>query len=301
MTSDQPRLSEDKAHTGGSRIAPALAICWNLFLIMAGSLLCALAVNGILIPRHFISSGVTGLAMLIHYLIPAWPVGLIYFVLNVPLFALGWVYVGRRFFYYSLMGMLMFTGAVSWIHVPFQVTDPLLSALLAGLLFGAGSGVTLLSYGSSGGTDILAIILMKRFSLRIGSTVLAFNSLLLACAGLIFTLDSALYALIFIYVSARMLNLVVTGLSQRKAVLIISAKWQEISKGIIHEIQRGVTVIPCEGGYSGQEGRMLYTVIAFQELARLKRLIRGLDPQAFMVVSDTLEIMGKRIGNQPHW
>ncbi len=296
MTSDDRNTPADIADGKSPR-----NIAWNLLLMLTGSLLCALAVNGILIPRQFISSGVTGLAMLLHYLLPSWNVGLLYFILNIPLFALGWVYVSRRFFYYSLVGMLMFTLAVSWIHVSFNVKDPLLSALLAGILFGAGAGVTLRSYGSSGGTDILSIILMKRFSVRIGSTVLAFNILLLAGAGLTYSLESALYTLIFIFVSSRIINLVVTGLSQRKAVLIISPQWREIAKGIIDEIKRGVTVIQGEGGYSGQEEKILYTVITFQELARLKRLIRRIDPQTFMVVTDTLEIMGKRIGNQPHW
>ncbi|MFZ5571337.1 MAG: YitT family protein [Thermodesulfobacteriota bacterium] len=296
MTSDEKTISVEKAGSSSPGV-----IAWNLALMLAGSLLCALAVNGILIPRQFISSGVTGLAMLVYFILPSWDMGLLYFLLNIPLFVLGWIYVSRRFFYYSLVGMLMFTLAVSWIQVPFDVHDPLLSALLAGILFGAGAGITLRSYGSSGGTDILSIILMKRFSIRIGSTVLAFNFLLLAAAGLLFSLESALYTLIFIFVSSRIINLVVTGLSQRKAVLIISPQWRKIADGIMNEIKRGVTVIPGEGGYSGQEEKILYTVITFQELARLKQLIRRMDPQTFMVVTDTLEIMGKRIGNQPHW
>jgi len=136
---------------------------------------------------------------------------------------------------------------------------------------------------------------------RLGSTSLAFNSILLVGAAMLFTLETALYTLIFVYVTSYMLNLVVTGLSQRKAVFIISSKWKEISSKILHEINRGLTIIQGYGGYSGQEEQIIYTVITFRELAQLKGMIRKLDPGAFVVVSETLDVMGHRIGTQPHW
>lgn len=110
-----------------------------------------------------------------------------------------------------------------------------------------------------------------------------------------------MYTLIYIYVSSQILNLVVSGLSHRKAVFIISPQWKEISRHIIQDIHRGVTILDGHGGYSGLNENALYTVISFQELSRLKQLIRQIDPKAFVVVNDTLEVMGNRIGNQPHW
>jgi len=98
-----------------------------------------------------------------------------------------------------------------------------------------------------------------------------------------------------------MINLVVTGLSQRKAVYIISPRWEEISREIMEKIQRGVTIIGGRGGYTGREEQILYTVITFRELSRLKQLLSVIDPDAFLVVTDTLEVMGHRIGTQPHW
>ena len=95
--------------------------------------------------------------------------------------------------------------------------------------------------------------------------------------------------------------MVVTGLSQRKAIMIISPQWQAISEQIIERMQRGVTVVRGEGGYSGQELRILYSVVTFSELSRFKELIKKIDPQAFVVVTETLEVMGRGIGNQPHW
>lgn len=276
-------------------------VLWNLGLIAVGSALCAVAINGILIPRHFLSGGFTGLALILHYILPSLPLGGIYFLLNMPNYAFGWKYVGRRFFVYSVAGMFIFSAAIQGIHVALPVYDQLLSAILAGIIVGIGSGIILKSLGSAGGTDILSVILVKRFSIRLGTTILAFNSIILGAAALLFSLEKALYTLIYLYISSYMVNLVVTGLSQRKAVFVISPQWKGISQRIMEDIQRGVTIIEGQGAFSGQEQHILYTVITFRELPRLKSLVRSLDPNAFMVVSETLEVMGKRVGNQPHW
>jgi uncharacterized membrane-anchored protein YitT (DUF2179 family) len=276
-------------------------VLWNLGLIAAGSALCALAINGILVPRQFLSGGFTGLALIIHYLSPALPLGGIYFVLNIPNYLFGWRFVGARFFFYSVAGMLIFSAAIELIHIPLPVYDQLLSALLAGIIIGVGSGIILKSLGSAGGTDILSVVFLKIFSIRLGTTILAFNSIILVASALLFSLEKALYTLIYLYITSSVVNLVVTGLSQRKAIYIISPKWREISQRIMEEIHRGVTIIRGQGGFSGQEQQILYTVITFRELARLKQMVRNEDPEAFVVVSETLEVMGQRVGNQPHW
>lgn len=276
-------------------------IAWNLLLLAGGSALCAAAINGILIPHQFLAGGVGGLAVLIHYLFPFVPVGAGYFLLNVPLFVLGWVFVGRRFFFYSLAGMTIFSLAVLVPLPPFPLEDRLLSALAAGILSGTGGGVILRSLGSAGGLDILSVILLKRFSLRIGATVMGFNALLLLAALIWFPLETVLYTLIFMFVTAQLLNLVVTGLNQRKAVMVVSRRWEEIARHIMEEMQRGVTIVNGEGGYTGQPLKILYSVVTFQELSRFKEMVRSCDPQAFLVVTETIEVMGKGIGNQPHW
>ena len=274
---------------------------WNLLLITVGSAIFALAVNGILVPQKFVSGGVVGLALIFHYLLPAFPVAWLYFLFNLPLYAVGWMFVGRRFFVYSIFGLVIFSLAVDWIRVPLPVHDPILSAILAGIMCGAGAGLVLRSWGSGGGTDILSVILLDRFSIRLGSTVLGFNVIVLTAAAVLFSLEGALYTLVYMYVSSAVLDLVVTGLSQRKAVFIISSHWQEILETVLHEIRRGVTIIRGQGGFTGKEEQILYTVIAFRELPRLKERVKRVDPRAFVVVQDTLEVMGHRIGNQPHW
>ena len=276
-------------------------VLWNLCLICLGSVLVAVAINGILIPHQFVSGGFTGVALVIHYLFQSFPLSWLYFLLNVPIFVLGWTFVGRRFFFYSILGMVVFSAAIAWVHVPVPIHDKILSAILAGIITGIGAGIILRSSGSSGGTDILSVILVNRFSIRIGNTILAFNAIVLTAASLIFSLDTALYTLIYIYVSSQIINIVLTGLSQRKAVFIISPKWQEISREVLDKVGRGVTFIRGQGGYSGQDEQILYTVITLRELHRIKDIIRQMDPKAFVVVHNTLEVMGHRIGNQPHW
>lgn len=276
-------------------------VLWNLGLIAFGSALCAVAINGILIPREFLSAGFVGLVLVIYYFVPVLPVAWLYFLLNVPLFIIGWRFVGRRFFLYSLAGMVIFSCAVEFIQVPIPVQDKILSALLAGIITGTGAGVILRSIGSAGGLDILCVIMLQRFSVRLGTTSLAFNSILLVAGALLFSLERALYTLIYVYVASYILNLVVTGLSQRKAVFIISSQWEEISKKILYEIDRGLTIIKGQGGYTGQEEQIVYTVLTFREYAQLKGIIKKIDPKAFMVVTETLDVMGQRIGTEPHW
>jgi uncharacterized membrane-anchored protein YitT (DUF2179 family) len=278
-----------------------LEILWNLLLIIFGSVLCTVAIKGILIPNQFLAGGFTGLALLLHYVIPAVPVGVAYFLLNVPNFIFGWVHVGKRFFSYSLAGMVIFSLAMMIPFPELEVDDLILCALAAGILSGAGNGIILRSLGSAGGLDILAVIAYRKYSIRIGATSLAFNIILLLVAVFRFPLDIILYTLIHIYVTSYMVNLVVTGFNQRKAVMVISKQWRTISDEIMSRMHRGVTVVQGEGGYTGQPMRILYAVITFAELSRFKNRVRQIDPEAFVVVTETLEVMGKGIGNQPHW
>jgi len=287
--------------SGVKHLQTLRVVLWNLFLITSGSLICAMAINGILIPHGFLSGGFVGTTLIIHYLFPFLPVAGLYFILNIPVYFLGWRYIGRRFFMYSVAGMLIFTLAVLWKPFIIPVHDKMLAAIFAGILSGAGGGIILKSLGSAGGMDILSIILLKRFSIRLGTSILVLNGLILSFTAYVFSLEEALYTLIFLFVSTQVLKVVMYGLSQRKTVSVISPCWEKIYRNIMEMTQRGVTIIGGRGGYSGQDVQMVFTVISHQELPRLKKLINEIDPQAFVVVSDTLEVMGRDIGNQPHW
>ncbi len=284
-----------------SRLGPVSWVVLNLVLMIVGNVCTAVAVNGILVPLGLLSGGFTGLSILLFYLPPHLPVSLWYLLLNVPLFVLGWRLVGRRFFYWSLVGMGLLTVTLQVVKVPVILEDPVAGALLAGILFGAGGGLVLRSQGSAGGLDILSVILIQRFSVRLGTTLLAFNVVVLGLGALLFPITKIIYTLATIFVAAQVTNLVFSGLSQRKAVTIISHRWQEIAQAIVSDSRAGATLIPARGAFSGQEEPLVYTVVNLRELGRLKALVNSLDPEAFMVVSDTLEVSGHRIGRATHW
>lgn len=273
----------------------------DLLLIAVGSVISAMAINGILVPHRFVAGGITGLALIIHSSMPALKVEWIYILLNIPLFAAAWMAVGRRFFFFSLIGAVSLSLAVALVNIHIDLNDKILNALLAGIVLGSAVGITLRSSGSQGGLDILAVMLLKRFSISLGNTILFMNAIVLLLVAVFYSMESALYTLIVIYVSSKVVNIIVTGLSQRKAVFIISPKWKEISEEILSDIRRGVTILEGRGGYRGKQESIIYTVITFPEIGDLKNLIRRIDPEAFVVISDTREVMNYRIGNQPHW
>ncbi|MBW1616442.1 MAG: YitT family protein [Deltaproteobacteria bacterium] len=276
-------------------------IILNLLLICCGSALAAIGINGILLPRQFVSGGIVGVAIGMHYFAPFVSLSAIYFILNIPLFLLGWKTVGRRFFYYSLAGLIILSAFIQWISFAIPIEDKMLSALLAGIFVGTGAGIILKSKGSSGGLDILSIFLLNRFGIKIGNTILCANGIVLVFASIFLSLEAALYTMVYLFVSSKVLDIVLTGLNQRKAIIIISVKWEEISDAILNEVKRGVTFIKGEGGYSRQEENILYTIVTLREFPKVKRIARNIDPKAFLVVHETMEVIGYRIGNQPHW
>jgi len=144
-------------------------------------------------------------------------------------------------------------------------------------------------------------MLLKRFSINIGDTILTLNGIVLLLISVYYSVEAVLYTMIVVFVSSKVINLVVTGLSQRKSVFIISSQWEKISQEILKDIRRGVTIINGQGGYTRNEEKILYTVITLTEIGQLKRLVNNIDPAAFVVISDTLEVINYRIGNQPHW
>ncbi len=285
-----------------SSLGPASRAALTLGLMIGGNLCTAVAVNGILVPHGLLSGGFTGMSILLHYLPPHMPVALWYAVLNVPVFILGWRLVGRRFFWWSLAGMAILTVEIELVKVPPLLEDPAAAALLAGILFGGGTGLVLRSQGSAGGLDILSVILMQRFSVRLGSTMLGANVIVLGLGALLFPLVKIIYTLAVLFVAARVTNLVFTGLSQRKVVTIVSHHWKDIADALIKQGgSSGATLIPARGAFRGQEEPMIYTVVNLRELGRLKAVVASLDPDAFVVVSDTLEVSGQRIGRATHW
>ena len=274
-------------------------LAWNAFLIAAGSAIFCVSLNSILIPQHFVTGGIAGVALIIHYLAPVLDTGLLYFILNIPLMALGWWFISRRFMLYTAFGTAVFS-LLAWAMKlpPVHIKNQILAAVLAGIISGIGSGITLRSLGSAGGLDILAVYLYKKWGLRMGSVFFAVNALVLVGVAAIFEMDAALYSLIYLYTTGKVMDPVLTGFNQRKSVFIVSDRQAEITDQILHHLHRGVTYLKGEGAYTGTPKNVIFTIITMTELPRLKEAVFDIDPHAFMVVNDTLEVIGRRHGNR---
>lgn len=271
----------------------------NLGLIAAGSIIYTIGINGVLIPKGFLSGGVLGLAVLIHYLVPFAAVGVLYLVLNVPLIFLGWIHVSRRFVLYSLFGSLFFSATLSIIHPPVpDISDPILAAILAGVICGTGAGIILRSIGSAGGMDILGIYLHKRFGFRIGSILFASNALVLFAGAYLYDVELTLYSVIFLFTGGRVTDAILTGFNRRKSLLIISENSEAIGQKILNQMGRGMTYLRGEGAFTRKEKNVIFTITTLTELPKMKELILNEDPEAFIVVNDTLEVLGKRHGRK---
>ena len=294
MTQPIPQKQQSRPR----RTATLRRILHNLFLLTVGSCLFAIGINALLVPHTFTSGGIIGIALILHYLTDWTSVGIAYFLLNIPLIVLGWLSVSRTFVIYTCYGMAVCSLAADLIvPTPFPVENPILAAVFAGIICGAGIGITLRSRGSAGGIDILAVFLNKKWSFRIGATNFLANALVLTAGSFCFGIEKALYSLIYVYTCSKVLDYVLTGFNQRKSILIISNRSREIADQILARLHRGATFLQGSGAYSGSEKQVILSIITLTELSKLKELVFDVDPDAFVVVNDTLEVLGNRHGS----
>jgi uncharacterized membrane-anchored protein YitT (DUF2179 family) len=270
-------------------------------LLSLGSALCAFVVNALLVPHGFLGRGFTGAALILYYRYPVLPIGVLYLLMNVPVFALGWRFVGLRFVFYSLWGMAIYSTMLHFVTLPLEIDDKMLSAVIAGGISGTGLAVILRSYGSIGGAEILCVILHKVFSITLGAGSLLINAAVLAVAALLFPIENVFYTLVYVAITAQATNMVFHGLAKRQAALIISENWQEILHELTSTHRVGVTRINGQGGYQGGERTILYSVINRKNVSSLKKLVLEKDPHAFIALMAAEDVTGVEVGNQPHW
>ena len=274
-------------------------VFYNLFLITSGIIVFVIGLNSILIPNKLLGAGVSGVAIIIHYLFPSADVGVTYFLLNIPLMLLGWYSISKRFMLYTIFGMAFFSLSAVLIKTPpIPLKDPILVAVFGGIVCGAGAGIVLRSLGSAGGVDILAIYGNQKFGLRPGLTSFFVNGLVIMTGAYFFGLQIALYSLIYVFTSSKALDAVLTGFNQRLSTIVISNKYKEIAEEIFKQVNRGVTFLQAKGAYTGSSKEVIFTITTLTELPKLKNVIFNIDPEAFVVVNSTLEVIGKRHGTR---
>jgi uncharacterized membrane-anchored protein YitT (DUF2179 family) len=250
-----------------------------------------------MIPARLFSGGLTGIAMVIGYQVPSIDLGLVYLMLNVPLIVMGWVLISRRFIAYTLFGTAFFSLTASFLQPqPVILADPLLAALLGGVICGFGSGLILKSIGSAGGLDILTIYLNRRFGIRVGTVAFSANALVIVVGGWMLDLNLALYSIILLFTCGWVTNAVVSGFNARMSLIIVSDNADIIARELLSNFNRGVTFLDGEGGFSKRPKRVILTITTVTEVPKIKEMIYTNDPKAFVVINNTFEVLGQRHG-----
>jgi len=270
---------------------------WDYVLILLGAFIQAMALRLFLVPSDLVSGGISGIAQLInHY--SSFPIGLIVLLGNIPLFILGWQYLGGpRFAVRTILSILafsIFTDTLALFMPGSGVTDDLvLNTLYGGLLLGIGLGIVYRGRGTSGGTDILGRILNRHSGITISQAYLITDSLVVLGAGFVFGWSKALYGLVLIYVSGLAAETALQGTNIIRTAMIVTAETEAVTHAIMHDLERGVTILSGTGGYTGEPRAVIYCTVSRMEINRLKILVHDIDPRAFMVIGQAQEALGE--------
>lgn len=261
--------------------------------ILIGSVTVAISINSLILPNQIADGGITGIAIILHYLFDV-PVGTMVFLLNVPLFLLGLKMVGRQFLLYSILGVSSLSAALTLTAViPPLTANSLLATIFGGVLTGIGMGIIFRSRGSLGGTDILAVFFSRTTPFSVGQILLGIDALIFLVTAVILSVEMAMYAMIYMFIATKVIDLVQEGMNHSKAVLVVTNRPQEIAQDIMCELERGVTFFNAEGAYSGQEKKVVYCIVSRTELSRIKEIVRGHDHDAFLAISEVHEVVGE--------
>lgn len=268
----------------------------DFLIIFIGCFIASIGVNLFLVNAKLLSSGVTGIALMIQYSLNI-PSGVSIFLINIPLFYLSYKYLKRRFTIYSVVGMVSLSLSLILTEKFPQISsldDSLIYCIYGGVLCGLGYGLVFSRNGSTGGIDIISMILKQRFSnFEIGKLGFALNCLIIFISAFLFGLPKALYTLISIFIQAIILDKVLNGFNSKKLLLIISEKDDDIVKYVIKEMTRGVTSLVAEGEYTHQYRKMLYIAVTASQMVSLRSKILQIDPKAFITIIDVSEINGR--------
>ncbi|OWR27575.1 hypothetical protein CDO73_21810 [Saccharibacillus sp. O23] len=265
----------------------------DVVLIAVGSFITALAFNLFLLPNQIASGGVSGLSIIIHEWFGLEP-AFTQWLFNIPLFVAGVILLGRQYGVRTLIGTVCLPLLIyltrDW---PIPTANPLLASLYGGIGVGLGLGLVFRGRGSTGGLSIVAQLLQKYTGLSLSLCVMLTDGTVIALAGFTLSLENALYALIGLYVTGKVIDAVEMGTSYTKVAYIITDKKEEMTSVILKDLDRGLTELTGKGGYTGESRPVLMVVIGQSETSRLKTLVRSVDPEAFVVISNAQEVLGK--------
>ncbi len=263
-------------------------------LILVGAVCMALSVDIFLDPNNVVPGGFTALAMFANRLW-GWPVGATFFLMNVPFLLVGMRVLGVQFGPKTILASALVSLFIDLLrpYVPTVQGEPLLYILYGGLLYGLGMGLVFRANATSGGTEIPAKLLEHYHGIRMSSSLLAMDGVILTLAAFFFGLAPALYAMIVAWVMARVIDALETGLNAGNLVFIVTDNLTEVRDGVMEALGRGVTILRGEGGYTGTERTILFTAVNRRQVPELREIVSQADPDAFVVITPSNEVLGE--------
>ena len=265
--------------------------------ILIGCVIGAAAYPTFLVPNSIAPGGLTGVATILNYLFQ-WPVGTVSLILNIPLFLVGYRTMGKIFAFRCLVATLLFSLLIDILPLKpvavEPVLDPLLGTLFGGVLLGVGLGLILRGGATTGGTDMIARMVHRRFNfITVGMFLFVLDFLVVVAAAFMISSEKALYALINIFVCSRVIDSVMVGFGGNKACFVMTGAWENVTRRIMDEIGRGATYLEARGAYSGKTQPVVMCVASRQEMTALKRIVQEEDEKAFMFITEAHETLGE--------
>ena len=268
----------------------------NYFWYVIGSIIYSISVTVFISANEISPGGITGIATVLNYLIGV-PSGITLFILNIPILILGFIKFGGKF----IINTTIVTGIISIIMTVTEqiikpiAVDKILAAVFGGVLLGLGISIIMLHGSTTGGIDIIAKLINKKFRhITVGKIIMMFDVFVVLLAVVVYgNLESALYSVISMFACSTVLDRLLYGSDRGKVIYIITDKWEEISKTIVNELSRGVTLIDVKGGFTGNSKKMLMCSVRPYEVAGIYRVIESIDNSAFIIVTEAGEIIGE--------
>jgi len=269
----------------------------NGILLVFGCAVMGLAYALFLIPHHFVPGGVSGIAIIINAF-AGWPVGALIVVLNVPVFLFGLKTMGKRYVLNSLAGMIVSSAFIDLfnkvLRLPSATDNAVLAAIYGGVMLGVGLGIVFRGRASTGGSDIIGMVLSKHTGLSLGFGIMIADFVVISASGLAFgSLEAPLYGYLVLFLSTKVIDMILEGWSYSKLVIITSSRTEEIADFILHKLDRSGTALRSRSLYLNREGEIILTVVHRKQLSDLRSFIKKTDPEAFVVINDTYDVLGK--------
>ena len=277
---------------------------FTVVILLVTCLIQGAAVNMFYVPHGFLSGGITGIALFVNYLSSNIPISLVMIVLNIPVVLIGFKFMPKRFMIYSIIGTFVIafmieitSGINSILPENMIVKDPMVAAIIGSAIIGVTAAPIVQRGISLGGTDILAIILSKKYSIPIGTFCIIFNIVIMSILIFSSGLEVALMSMIAMFICNTAFNFMLQAMNQSNSIFIISDKYEEIADLLMNEVNRGVTYIETEGEYTGTHRKLIYCIVRTAEISSVKAIVNSIDPHALVTISSANEVTGRGFGS----